>query len=54
MHSVNTIPHSPFDDAQALLVAPLFVAFAVLLFQHAGLLTGGAAFAGASPPPLAR
>lgn len=33
--------HSLFEDAQALLVAPLFVAFAVLLFQHAGLLTGG-------------
>lgn len=33
--------HSLFEDAQALLVAPLFVAFAVLLFRHAGLLTGG-------------
>ncbi len=33
--------HSVFEDAQALLVAPLFVAFAVLLFRHAGLLTGG-------------
>jgi uncharacterized membrane-anchored protein YitT (DUF2179 family) len=33
--------HSLFEDAQALLVAPLFVAFAVLLFQQAGLLTGG-------------
>lgn len=33
--------HSLFEDAQALLVAPMFVAFAVLLFQHAGLLTGG-------------
>lgn len=41
MLSANAIPHSHFDDAQALLVAPLFVAFAVLLFQHAGLLTGG-------------
>jgi len=33
--------HSVFEDAQALLVAPLFVAFAVLLFRHAGLVTGG-------------
>ena len=35
--------HSLFEDAQALLVAPMFVAFAVLLFQQAGLLTGGTA-----------
>ena len=33
--------HSLFEDAQALLVAPMFVAFAVLLFQQAGLLAGG-------------
>jgi len=33
--------HSLFEDAQAILVAPLFVAFAVLLFRQAGLLTGG-------------
>jgi uncharacterized membrane-anchored protein YitT (DUF2179 family) len=33
--------HSVFEDAQALLVAPMFVAFAIMLFQHAGLLTGG-------------
>lgn len=33
--------HSLFEDAQALLVAPLFFAFAVLLFRQAGLLTGG-------------
>lgn len=33
--------HTLFEDAQALLVAPLFVAFAVLLFRQAGLLTGG-------------
>jgi len=33
--------HSLFEDAQALLVAPMFVAFAILLFQQAGLLTGG-------------
>lgn len=36
------VRHSAFEDAQALLVAPLFVAFAVMLFQQAGLLTGGA------------
>ncbi|WP_265946278.1 YitT family protein [Dechloromonas sp. A34] len=35
------VRHTLFEDAQALLVAPLFVAFAVLLFRHAGLLTGG-------------
>ena len=35
------IRHNLFEDAQALLVAPLFVAFAILLFRHAGLLTGG-------------
>jgi uncharacterized membrane-anchored protein YitT (DUF2179 family) len=33
--------HSLFKDAQVLLVAPMFVAFAILLFQQAGLLTGG-------------
>ena len=33
--------HSLFEDAQALLVAPLFMAFAVRLFRDAGLLTGG-------------
>jgi len=35
------VRHTLFEDAQALLVAPLFVAFAVLLFRQAGLLTGG-------------
>ncbi len=35
------IPHSLAEDVQALLVAPLLVAFAVLLFKQAGLLTGG-------------
>jgi len=38
---VGPVPHSLFEDIQALLVAPLLVAFAVQLFQHAGLLTGG-------------
>lgn len=33
--------HSYFEDAQSLLVAPLFVAFAVMLFHQAGLITGG-------------
>lgn len=33
--------HNLFEDAQALLVAPLFFAFAVLLLREAGLLTGG-------------
>jgi uncharacterized membrane-anchored protein YitT (DUF2179 family) len=33
--------HTLFEDAQALLVAPLFFAFAVLLLKEAGLLTGG-------------
>jgi uncharacterized membrane-anchored protein YitT (DUF2179 family) len=35
------IRHTFLEDAQAILVAPLFVAFAVLLFRQAGLLTGG-------------
>lgn len=33
--------HNLFEDAQALLVAPLIFAFAVMLFREAGLLTGG-------------
>ena len=41
MTPATEIPHSLSEDIQALLVAPLFVAFAVLLFRHAGLLTGG-------------
>ncbi|MDK9703415.1 MAG: YitT family protein [Sulfuritalea sp.] len=41
MTPVTEIPHSLWEDIQALLVAPLFVAFAVLLFRQAGLLTGG-------------
>ena len=41
MSSPSANPHSLFEDAQAILVAPLFVAFAVLLFREAGLLTGG-------------
>jgi uncharacterized membrane-anchored protein YitT (DUF2179 family) len=41
MNTPTLIRHSRFEDAQALLVAPLLVAFAVLLFREAGLLTGG-------------
>jgi len=37
----HSFPPPAFEDAQALLVAPLFVAFAILLFRQAGLLTGG-------------
>ncbi|WP_295007687.1 YitT family protein [uncultured Dechloromonas sp.] len=33
--------HNLFEDAQAILVAPLIFAFAVMLFREAGLLTGG-------------
>jgi len=39
--SPPVVRHTLFEDAQALLVAPLFVAFAILLFRQAGLLTGG-------------
>jgi uncharacterized membrane-anchored protein YitT (DUF2179 family) len=41
MTSTPEIPHSLSEDIQALLVAPLLVGFAVLLFRQAGLLTGG-------------
>lgn len=41
MANHNDIRHTFLEDAQAILVAPLFVAFAVLLFRQAGLLTGG-------------
>jgi uncharacterized membrane-anchored protein YitT (DUF2179 family) len=41
MSNHSDIRHTFFEDAQAILVAPLFVAFAVLLFRQAGLLTGG-------------
>jgi uncharacterized membrane-anchored protein YitT (DUF2179 family) len=33
--------HTLFEDAQALLVAPLIAAFALLLLKQGGLLTGG-------------
>ncbi|RIX47547.1 MAG: YitT family protein [Rhodocyclales bacterium GT-UBC] len=41
MNTPTVSRHTRFEDAQALLVAPLVVAFAVLLFREAGLLTGG-------------
>ncbi len=41
MSKKSILHHNLFEDAQALLVAPLFFAFAVLLFREAGLLTGG-------------
>lgn len=41
MASETPSNHSGFEDAQALLVAPLFFAFTILLFREAGLLTGG-------------
>lgn len=41
MASASEVPHTLAEDIQALLIAPLFVAFAVLLFRQAGLLTGG-------------
>lgn len=41
MPNLSAPRHTLLEDAQAIIVAPLFVAFAVLLFRHAGLLTGG-------------
>jgi uncharacterized membrane-anchored protein YitT (DUF2179 family) len=35
--------HTPYEDLQALLTGSLFIALAVLMFNHAGLLTGGTA-----------
>ena len=35
--------HTLFEDAQALLTGTLFISLAVMLFNHAGLLTGGTA-----------
>lgn len=35
--------HSLFDDVQGLLTGTLFVALALVLFRHAGLVTGGTA-----------
>lgn len=37
------LPHTLLEDIQALLVGTLFMALSVVLFRHAGLLTGGTA-----------
>lgn len=37
------LKHRPHEDIQALLAGTLFVALGVVLFRHAGLLTGGTA-----------
>lgn len=37
------VPHKAHEDVQALLAGTLFVALGVVLFRHAGLLTGGTA-----------
>jgi uncharacterized membrane-anchored protein YitT (DUF2179 family) len=36
-------PHSLFEDVQALLIGTLLLAFAVTMYRHAGLLSGGTA-----------
>lgn len=41
MSHPKLIHHNLFEDAQAILVAPLIFAFAIMLFREAGLLTGG-------------
>lgn len=49
MNQASTVPdaraqlHTPLEDAQALLIATLFVALGLALYRHAGLLTGGTA-----------
>lgn len=35
--------HSHFDDAQALVTGTLFISLGIVMFKHAGLLTGGTA-----------
>ena len=39
----NPARHSPFDDAQALVTGTLFISLGVVMYRHAGLLTGGTA-----------
>lgn len=39
----TALRHTLLEDIQALLIGTLFVALAVVLFRHAGLLTGGTA-----------
>jgi uncharacterized membrane-anchored protein YitT (DUF2179 family) len=41
--NTRTFRHSPLDDLQGLFTGTLFVAMALVLFRHAGLLTGGTA-----------
>ena len=41
--TVEALRHSKREDMQALLTATLFMSFAVLMFSHTGLLTGGTA-----------
>jgi uncharacterized membrane-anchored protein YitT (DUF2179 family) len=45
--TVRSLPaeprHSAFDDAQALVTGTLFVGLGLVLFRHAGLVTGGTA-----------
>lgn len=43
MSTPQPIPHTPLEDLQALLIGTLFVALSVVLFRHAGLVTGGTA-----------
>ncbi|MDR3410893.1 MAG: YitT family protein [Formivibrio sp.] len=43
MTTPSAPPHSLIEDIQALLVGTLFIALSVVLFRHAGLLTGGTA-----------
>ena len=35
--------HTLFEDLQALLTGTLFISLAVMLYKHAGLLSGGTA-----------
>jgi uncharacterized membrane-anchored protein YitT (DUF2179 family) len=41
--ATEALRHSTREDVQALLTATLFMSFAVLMFSHTGLLTGGTA-----------
>lgn len=43
MSTPQPIPHTLLEDLQALLIGTLFVALSVVLFRHAGLVTGGTA-----------
>jgi uncharacterized membrane-anchored protein YitT (DUF2179 family) len=37
----TALRHQPYEDVQALLTGTLFMAFGIVMFGHAGLLTGG-------------